>query len=58
VGTERTDNADIIGYEPNARKFKLWKDEHTNAHHIPHEPAPIKRDATRAHGHLSGRHRG
>jgi hypothetical protein len=26
VGTERTDNADIIGYEPNARKFKLWKD--------------------------------
>jgi hypothetical protein len=27
VGTERTDNADIIGYEPNARKFKLWKDD-------------------------------
>jgi hypothetical protein len=27
VGTERTDNADIIGYEPNARKYKLWKDD-------------------------------
>ena len=21
VGTERTDNADVIGYEPNARKY-------------------------------------
>ena len=27
VGTERTDNADVIGFEPNARKYKLWKDD-------------------------------
>ena len=27
VGTERTDNADIIGYEPNGRKFILWKSD-------------------------------
>ena len=27
VGTERTDNADIIGYEPNGRKFKLWNND-------------------------------
>ena len=25
MGTERKDNADIIGYEPNGRKFILWK---------------------------------
>ena len=27
VGTERTDNADVIGYELNARKYKLLKDD-------------------------------
>ena len=27
VGTERTDNADIIGFDPNARKFALWKSD-------------------------------
>ena len=27
VGTERTDNADIIGYEPNGHKFILWSSD-------------------------------